>query len=77
MEKQIQELTIRLNNVPDSYFGFICGVRTYVRKKRSRFDAVSKYMDEHPSALSSDILEFIANQEDFYEDAVYDKPEVC
>ncbi len=76
MENQIQKLTIRLNNVPDSYYGFICAVRTYVRKKQSRFDIVSKYMDEHPSALTSDILEFIANQDDFFEDAVYDNPEV-
>lgn len=76
-EKQIKQLTIRLNDVPRSYFGFICGVRTYVRKKQSRFDAVSKYMDEHPSASSSDILGFITNQDDFFEDAVYDKPEVC
>lgn len=26
-------------------------------------------MDNHPSALSADILEFISAQDDFYEDA--------
>lgn len=67
----MKELTIRLNNVEDSYYGFVAGVLTYVKKKESRYTKVKDSMDNNPSALTSDILEFISNQDDFYEDAVY------
>lgn len=67
----MEEFTIRLDNVKDSYYGFVVAVLNYVKKKSSRFEAVKAFMDEHPEALSSDILEFISDQDDFYEDAAY------
>ncbi|MBO4390806.1 MAG: hypothetical protein J5825_08110 [Lachnospiraceae bacterium] len=65
----MQELTIRLNSVPDSYYDFIEAVLTYVKKKTSRLNTVTAFLDEHPAANTSEILEFISNQDDFYEDA--------
>lgn len=67
----MEELTIKLNNIADSYYGFVVAVLTYVNNKKSRLEIVEKYMNDNPSALSSDILEFISNQDDFYEDAAY------
>ena len=63
------EFTIRLNEVADSYYGFVAAVLTYVKKKSSRYERVNEFMNNNPEALSSDILEFISNQDDFYEDA--------
>lgn len=33
--------------------------------------AVWKFLNEHPDALSSDIVEFVSDQPDFMEDAAY------
>lgn len=67
----MEAFTIKLNNVVDSYYGFVVAVLTYVKKKESRLEAVKNFMNNNPSALSSDILEFISGQDDFYEDAAY------
>ena len=68
----METLAIKLNNVADSCYGFIVAVMTYVKNKWSRLEIVERYIDDNPSALSSDILEFISNQDDFYEDAAYE-----
>ena len=67
----MEEFTIRLNNVEDSYYGFVVAVLTYVKRKASRLEAVTEYMDNNPNSLTSDILGFISQQDDFYEDAAY------
>lgn len=67
----MEAFTIKLNNVADSYYGFVAAVLTYVKNKESRLKVVESYMNNNPSALSSDILEFISEQNDFYEDAAY------
>ena len=71
----MEEFTIRLNNIKDSYYGFVVAVINYVKGNRSRYDVVRTYMDDNPEALSSDILEFISGQKDFYDD-VYANTEV-
>lgn len=67
----------RLNNVAASYYGFVVAVLTYVKKKNSRFKIVEQFMNDNPSASTSDILSFISEQDDFYEDAAYAQAEVC
>lgn len=67
----MEELRIRLNNVSDSYYDFVVAVMTYVKNKPSRLGVVEEYMIDNPNVLSSDILEFISKQDDFYEDASY------
>ena len=71
----MEEFTIRLNNIKDSYYGFVVAVLNYVKGNSSRYDVVSTFMDNNPEALSSDILEFISGQNDFY-DEVYAGTEV-
>ena len=72
----MEEFTIKLNQIEDSYYDFVVAVLTYVNKKQSRYEAVRGFMDAHPEALSSDILEFIADQDDFFEDSVYAQAKV-
>ena len=67
----MEEFTNRLNNVSDAYYGFVVAVLTYVKKKQSRYEVVEEFMNNNPSASTSDILEFISSQDDFYEDAAY------
>lgn len=55
----MDELLNKLNNVPDSYAGFVMGVLTYAKKKTERLNKVLEYMNNHPDAKSDDILEFI------------------
>ena len=66
------ELTEKLNQIPDTYHGFIVAVQNYVKKSPERLAIVSDYLNTHPEALTSDVLEFISNQPDFYDDAAYD-----
>ena len=67
----MEDFTVMLNNIEDSYYGFVAAVLTYVKKKQTSFDKVKEYIEKHPAALSSDILAFISDQDDFYEDAAY------
>lgn len=72
----METFAIKLNNVADSYYGFVVAVLTYINNKKSRLELVENYMNNNPSALSSDILEFISSQDDFYEDAAYANADV-
>ena len=70
----MEEFAIRLNNVSDSYCDFVAAVLTYVNNKPERLVVVSNYMDQNPSAETSDILAFISSQPDFYEDSAVHSP---
>ena len=72
----MEQFAIKLSNIKGSYYSFVVAVLGYVKKKESRFDIVNKYIDENPDALTSDILDFISKQDDFYEDASYPRAEV-
>nr|WP_027872334.1 hypothetical protein [[Eubacterium] cellulosolvens] len=65
----METLVRRLYHVSDAYEGFVAAVRAYAEKKPSRRKAVEAFLDENPHARSSDILGFISEQDDFYEDA--------
>lgn len=73
----MEELLARLNNVEDAYYGFVGAVLTYVKKKTSRYDEVLNFLDSNPGAHSSDILDFISKQDDFYEDAICSDAKLC
>ncbi len=68
----MEHFTTQLNNVVDSYHGFVVAVLTYVKNNKSRFKVVEDFINNNPSAQSSDILELISKQDDFYNDAAYD-----
>ncbi len=69
----MEELVTRLKEVEDSYEDFVGAISQYARKKSSRLKAVLEYMNSNPDANSSDIIYFVSSQEDFFEDAAYDK----
>ena len=69
----MEKFVIKLNKVADSYYDFVVAVLTYVKNKDSRLEVVEGYIDNNPSALTSDILEYISEQDDFYEDATYEQ----
>ena len=58
-----------LNDVPHSYYDFVRGITAYCRKKPQRLEKVMEYMKGHPEASTSDIIEFVSGQEDFFENA--------
>ena len=60
-----------LEKVPDTYDAFVVAVLVYVKNKESRLEEDKSFVEANSSALSSDILEFISDQDDFYNDATY------
>ena len=69
----MRELEHRLNNVKKSYFAFVHAIVKYANKKPERYNAVMDFLDEYPDAEPSDIIEFVSNQKDFFEDDVRNK----
>ncbi|MBE5913528.1 MAG: hypothetical protein E7274_05660 [Pseudobutyrivibrio ruminis] len=67
----MEELTVLLNNVPDSYFDFVSAMVHYAQKKQSRLDALLNFLNSNPDVSSSDIVKFVSEQADFFEDAAY------
>ena len=65
----MEELTVLLNHVDGSYKSFVLGISSYAKKKPERLKAVLKFMNNHPEATTSDIVGFVSDQPDFYEDA--------
>ena len=72
----MKELTNLLKNVSNSYDSFVSSVLTYAGKKKTRLEVVKKYLIEHPTANTSDILEFVSNLDDFYVDTVYSEAQI-
>ena len=67
----MEELVCLLNRVDDSYFDFVSAMIHYAEKNPDRLRRVLDYIKNNPNALSSDIIKFVSEQEDFYEDAAY------
>ena len=67
----MEEFVCLLNRVDDSYFDFVSAMIHYAEKKPDRLRRVLDYIKNNPNALSSDIIKFVSEQDDFYEDAAY------
>ena len=63
----MDELYNRLNAIPDSYFGFVAGIITYVKQKPERLERVMTFLDSSAELSSSDVVRFVAEQPDFHE----------
>lgn len=68
---EMAELRKKLCEVKDAYEDFRAAMITYAAKKQERYVRVMDFLKKNPDALSSDILWFVSNQEDFMEDAAY------
>ncbi len=65
----MNELVALLNKVDDSYFDFVSAMLHYAEKKESRQIQLLEFLKSHPDAKSSDVVRFVSEQPDFYEDA--------
>ena len=63
----MDELYKKLNAIPDSYFGFVAGIITYVKQKPERLERVMAFLDSSDGLTSSDVVKFVAEQPDFHE----------
>ncbi|MBP5331861.1 MAG: hypothetical protein J6Y89_08430 [Lachnospiraceae bacterium] len=63
---ELKELLIK---VRDSYFDFVVAMLVYAEKKPSRCDLLIKFLKSNPDANSSDVVKFVSEQPDFFEDA--------
>ena len=59
----MDELKVLLNQVEDTYYDFVVAVLQYAKKKQSRTEVVVEYIKKNPKANTSDILEFISDQD--------------
>lgn len=69
----MEELIALLNGIEDSYYDFVSAMVHYAEKKQSRRDALLRFIEGHPGVKSSDVVKFVSEQEDFYEDAAHMK----
>ncbi|MCR4694728.1 MAG: hypothetical protein K5773_05365 [Pseudobutyrivibrio sp.] len=67
----MEELTALLINVSDSYFDFVSAMVHYAEKKESRRDALLDFLKSNPNCRSSDVVKFVSERPDFFEDAAY------
>lgn len=69
----MKELITKLYKVQDAYDGFVHGVLAYVKNDPGRCKRVMGFIKNNPEAMSSDILEYILEQRDLYNDVVFAK----
>lgn len=67
----MNELSELLNGIEDAYFDFVSAILRYAEKNTSRQNVLLAYLKDHPEARSSDVVKFVSDQPDFFEDAAY------
>ena len=67
----MDELLYLLNNIEDAYFDFVSAMAHYAERKTSRRESLINFLKENPMAKSSDVVKFVSEQKDFYEDAEF------
>ena len=71
----MEELKSLLNSIEDTYEDFVSGILHYAGKSSERTGAVLSFLKNHPEATSSDVVKFVSDRPDFYEDAACRDPE--
>lgn len=69
----MEELIIKLNNIPNSYFGFVAGITAYAEKKTERLEKIMQYINTTENLTTADVVRFVMLQPDFHEDGLSDK----
>lgn len=62
----MEELVNKLNAIPNSYFGFVAGIITYVKHDSKRVEKVLKFINESEAIAPSDVVKFVIDQPDFF-----------
>lgn len=66
-----EELCMLLNSIDGAYFDFVSAIMFYAEKKSERLEKVLEYIKNNPGVNTSDVVKFVSDQPDFYEDAAY------
>ncbi len=66
---KLEELKQKLQSVDDTYYDFVTAMLHYAKKKPERLNKLLNFLNNHPKAMSSDVVEFVSSQPDFMEDA--------
>ena len=67
----MNELKDLLLNIEDSYYDFVSGILNYAERKESGQKKLIEFIKSNPDVKSSDVVKFVSDQPDFYEDAAY------
>lgn len=67
----MEELTALLNAIDDSYYDFVSAMINYAAKKPTRQKLLVDYIKNTLNLKSSDVVRFVSEQNDFFEDAAY------
>ena len=67
----MEELTALLNAIDDSYYDFVSAMINYAAKKPTSQKLLVDYIKNTPNLKSSDVVRFVSEQNDFFEDAAY------
>lgn len=63
----MDELTRRLNAIPDTYSDFVAAITSYASRTPERLQKVLNYLDTEGDLTTADVIRFISDQPDFYE----------
>ena len=63
----MERLKELLDNVYDSYYDFVVGVLGYAKKSNDNLEEMTTYLEQHPDAGSSEIIEFMISRDNYYE----------
>ena len=67
-KEDIEYLRYKLHSISDSYADFEIGLLAYASKNSTRLKRIICYLVNHPEAKSSDVIEYVSSQSDFWED---------
>ena len=67
-KEDIEYLRYKLHVISDSYADFEIGLLAYATKSGTRLRKIICYLVNHPEVKSSDVIEYVSSQPDFWED---------
>lgn len=68
----MENLRKKLENVPDSYDGFVLAMLNYANYASYRRKKLEAFINANPTANSSDIIKYLASDPEFFDDCVSD-----
>ena len=63
----MDELIRKLNDIPNSYYGFVMGIVNYAKQKPERLGKVLGFINDSKNITTSDVIKFVMDQSDFHE----------
>ena len=72
----MEELKGLLKDVPDAYSDFIVAMTEYAAYSAERQERLHAFLIGHPGARTADIIGYVSDQPDFYDDAAEDDVEM-